>query len=180
MIKTEILWWCLTGSFPSYIHIHTRTHTHIHTHTHARTLCHHLCISLHTGMMVVYRATCGRRWVWVLYISTVLLYWVDNDVFIPPLFSAGKSLWKLFLEQFDDLLIKILLVAAVISFVSCKHDLPPSLSLSFSLSVSISLCLSLSVSVSLSPPPSYVLLYAVSMEAVLGSGREVKRGQENS
>ena len=30
---------------------------------------------------------------------------------------TGKSLWQLFLEQFDDLLIKILLGAAVISFV---------------------------------------------------------------
>lgn len=31
--------------------------------------------------------------------------------------EEGKSLWKLFLEQFDDLLIKILLAAAVISFI---------------------------------------------------------------
>jgi len=33
---------------------------------------------------------------------------------------AGKSLFELFLEQFDDLLVKILLLAAVISFVSIK------------------------------------------------------------
>ena len=31
---------------------------------------------------------------------------------------TGKSLWQLFLEQFDDLLVKILLAAATISFVS--------------------------------------------------------------
>ena len=31
--------------------------------------------------------------------------------------EEGKSLWALFLEQIDDLLIKILILAAVISFV---------------------------------------------------------------
>ena len=40
-----------------------------------------------------------------------------------PLFSElpaeeGKSIWQLVLEQFDDLLVKILLLAAIISFVS--------------------------------------------------------------
>ncbi len=33
-------------------------------------------------------------------------------------FWTGKSLWQLVLEQFDDLLVKILLLAAVVSFVS--------------------------------------------------------------
>ena len=32
--------------------------------------------------------------------------------------EEGKSIWELILEQFDDLLVKILLLAAIISFVS--------------------------------------------------------------
>jgi Ca2+ transporting ATPase len=39
--------------------------------------------------------------------------------------EEGKSIWQLVLEQFDDLLVKILLLAAIISFVLAlfeEHD----------------------------------------------------------
>ena len=49
--------------------------------------------------------------------------------FIPELpAEEGKSIWQLILEQFDDLLVKILLLAAMISFVSSlkpKQDHDP-------------------------------------------------------
>ena len=39
-------------------------------------------------------------------------------LFFPELpAEEGKSLWQLVLEQFDDLLVKILLLAAIISFI---------------------------------------------------------------
>ena len=51
---------------------------------------------------------------------------VEFNVLIDSLFfcltelpaEEGKSLWQLVLDQFDDLLVKILLLAAIISFVS--------------------------------------------------------------
>ena len=46
----------------------------------------------------------------------ILKYYIDSFSELPA--EEGKSLWQLVLEQFDDLLVKILLLAAVISFVS--------------------------------------------------------------
>lgn len=36
--------------------------------------------------------------------------------------EEGKSIWQLVLEQFDDLLVKILLLAAIISFVRIQLE----------------------------------------------------------
>ena len=47
-------------------------------------------------------------------------HWIFSDLELPA--EEGKPLWKLILEQFDDLLVKILLAAACISFV-CLNPL---------------------------------------------------------
>lgn len=50
----------------------------------------------------------------ILYSSFFLLIFIFTE--LPA--EEGKTLWQLVLEQFDDLLVKILLLAAIISFVS--------------------------------------------------------------
>ena len=44
----------------------------------------------------------------------------DSRRFLELPAEEGKPLWKLILEQFDDLLVKILLAAACISFVGAQ------------------------------------------------------------
>lgn len=57
---------------------------------------------------------CKVRYVDRSNISTKRLNLIANISFL----ISGKTIWQLVLEQFDDLLVKILLLAAIISFVS--------------------------------------------------------------
>ena len=43
-------------------------------------------------------------------------------LFSPFVFLAGTHLWKLILKQFDDLLVKILIAAAIVSFLLAVID----------------------------------------------------------
>lgn len=43
---------------------------------------------------------------------------ISSLVFLIFFSCSGKSIWELIIEQFEDLLVRILLLAACISFVS--------------------------------------------------------------
>ena len=54
---------------------------------------------------------------YAIYMNNIWIFIIFTE--LPP--EEGKALWELILEQFDDLLVKILLLAAIISFVSIRN-----------------------------------------------------------
>lgn len=54
----------------------------------------------------------------ILYTFFFSEYFSLYRLIVVKFYFTGKSIWQLVLEQFDDLLVKILLLAAIISFVS--------------------------------------------------------------
>ena len=53
----------------------------------------------------------------LFYNIDILIFIINFKIKIELPVEEGKTIWQLILEQFDDLLVKILLLAAVISFV---------------------------------------------------------------
>lgn len=81
--------------------------------------------------ILVQRGWPSRRWSSIsrnmasmVTIWTPALIYVISVNFLEMPTEEGKKLWELILEQFDDLLVKILLLAAIISFVSFLFYFP--------------------------------------------------------